>query len=334
MDECGPSLAGDAPPVASDLDVGAKLKAGRKKVGLSEIEIAQELRIDLEQVQGLENNQYESLSSAVFVKGYVRNYARLVGLDPTPLIAAIEKGGIQSPALASLSDALHSSDGKHGRSSVPISGILTGVGVAIGLAILGFVGERMYYLATESTAESKINLPAEKSSNTLDTSFASVISGETEQAKATENDLANTTTKDAVVLLSNVKSVKEEQLADVSVESTRAVAQIPKNNASTEVESNRVEESEAHSISEPTGVMTLHFSSDSWAEVYDAEQARLVSRIGKAGSTATIEGVPPFSLVLGFAPGVSVKYNGESVDVLSRTQGNVARLQIGKTDLD
>lgn len=335
MDECGPSLAGDAPPVASDLDVGAELKAGRKKVGLSEIEIAQELRIDLEQVQGLENNQYEGLSSAVFVKGYVRNYARLVGLDPTPLIVAIEKGGIQSPALASLSDALHSSEGRHGqKSSVPISGILTGVGVAIGLAMLGFVGERMYYLAMESTAGSEINLPAEKSSNAQDTSFASVVSGEKEQVRATENGLANTTTKDSVALLSSVKSVQEEQLADVSVESTQAVAQIAKNNVSTGVESNRVEASEEHFISEHTGVMTLHFSADSWAEVYDAEQARLVSRIGKAGSTATIEGVPPFSLVLGFAPGVSVKYNGESVDVLSRTQGNVARLQIGKADLD
>ncbi|NOY73883.1 MAG: helix-turn-helix domain-containing protein [Gammaproteobacteria bacterium] len=335
MDECGPSLAGDAPPVASDLDVGAELKAGRKKVGLSEIEIAQELRIDLEQVQGLENNQYEGLSSAVFVKGYVRNYARLVGLDPTPLITAIDKGGIQSPALASLSDALHSSDGKHGkRSSIPISGILTGVAVVIGLAILGFVGERMYYLAMESTAGSDINLPTENSSNVLDTSLASVVSGEAEQARVTENGLANTTTKDSVVLLSSVKPIKEEQLAAISAESIRAVAQISKNNESAKAESHKVEKSEEHFISEHTGVMTLHFSSDSWAEVYDAEQARLVSRIGKAGSTATIEGVPPFSLVLGFAPGVSVKYNGENVDVLSRTQGNVARLQIGKANLD
>lgn len=321
MDECGPALANDVPPVINDMDVGAELKAKRKSVGLSRVDVAQELRIDVEQVHGLENNQYDGLSSAVFVKGYVRNYARLVGLDPAPLIVAIESG-VKSPALASLSDALHSSGGRHGKDSpLPVNSILTGVAIVLAVGFLGFMGEKMYQLATGTTAGTTISLPTAKSTNGLDTPLVSALPNETEERLIAVENLTDNT----IMTEPAASPVIEKTIQKEPVQSVALIKETPKNNEST------IEVTDVVNIN--TATVTLHFAIDSWAEVYDAEKEKLVSRIGKAGSTATVEGVPPFSLVLGFAPGVRVEYNGESVDVLSRTRGNVARLQVGKTEL-
>lgn len=319
MDECGPSLASDAPPVVNNMDVGAELKAKRKSVGLSKADVAQELRIDLEQVDGLENNQYDGLSSAVFVKGYVRNYARLVGLDPAPLIVAID-GGVKSPALASLSDALHSSGGRHGKESpLPVNGILTGIAVVLAVGFMGFMGEKIYHLATETPAETAISLPAP--STALDAPLVSSVSDGMEERATVIESL----TDNAKVSAPLVSPVTDIPIKKEPVQAVELMAEAQENNELA------IKEEGVENFS--TATVTLHFSSDSWAEVYDAEQEKLVSRIGKAGSTATVEGVPPFSLVLGFAPGVRVEYNGKNVDVLSRTRGNVARLQVGKTEL-
>jgi len=320
MDECGPSLASDVPPVVNEMDVGAELRAKRKSVGLSKADVAQELRIDVEQVHGLENNQYEGLSSAVFVKGYVRNYARLVGLDPAPLIVAIDGGGVKSPALASLNNALDSSGGRHGKESpLPVNGILTGIAVVLAVGFMGFMGEKIYHLATETSEKTAINLPVIKPTTALGTPLVSAVSDEMEERPTAVKSVTDNATMTELVAASPTEKSSQKE----PVQSLALVKETPSNNEFTSVEKDIVN----------TATVTLHFSSDSWAEVYDAEKEKLVSRIGKAGSTATVEGVPPFSLVLGFAPGVRVEYNGKNIDLLSRTRGNVARLQIGKIEL-
>jgi len=342
MDECGPSLAGNMPPVTNDIDVGAELKAGRINVGLSEADVAQELRIEVEQVIGLEVNEYKGLSSAVFVKGYVRNYARLVGIDPAPLIAAIEGGGVQSPALKSLGTSLHSSGGRHGKGTqLPLGGIVTGVVAVLGLGLLGFIGERMYHLATESSTGTEISLPTARSTNGLGTS--PIVSAISEKAENLEKVVAKTDE-----LVENTVAIEKSVALQPAKEAPQTIQKPPKVEmpvvqtpvASEPVEVMEVVSEVASPAASPTppndsiATVTLHFASDSWAEVYSANKERLVSRIGKAGSSATVEGVPPFSLVLGFAPGVRVEYNGETVDVKSRTRGNVARMLVGKADLN
>ncbi|OGY19165.1 MAG: hypothetical protein A3F04_01420 [Candidatus Chisholmbacteria bacterium RIFCSPHIGHO2_12_FULL_49_9] len=71
--------------------VGEILKSARLKQGLKRIELAKKTRINLKYLQALENNEYDNLPEAAFVKGFIRNYANAVGLDPNQALAVFRR---------------------------------------------------------------------------------------------------------------------------------------------------------------------------------------------------------------------------------------------------
>lgn len=75
--------------------------------------------------------------------------------------------------------------------------------------------------------------------------------------------------------------------------------------------------------------LVLHFQQDSWADVRDGAQTRLLYTVISAGKVIRLGGVPPFSVYLGNASGVRVEYNGRPVDVSRHQRGPIARLTVG-----
>ena len=71
--------------------VGEILKNARFKKGLKRIEIAKQTRINPKYLHALENNEYDKLPEAAFVKGFIRNYANAVGLDPNQALAVFRR---------------------------------------------------------------------------------------------------------------------------------------------------------------------------------------------------------------------------------------------------
>lgn len=71
---------------------GIRLKRERESQGLSLFEAARALRLSEKQVAALEADDYAQLPGRTFVRGFVRNYARLVQLDPEPLMALLSFG--------------------------------------------------------------------------------------------------------------------------------------------------------------------------------------------------------------------------------------------------
>ncbi|MDB5808701.1 MAG: hypothetical protein JWN94_823 [Betaproteobacteria bacterium] len=65
---------------------GARLAAARESRGMTVAEIAQQLKLSPWQVEALEAGDDRRLPSPVFVRGFIRNYARLVKLDPAALL--------------------------------------------------------------------------------------------------------------------------------------------------------------------------------------------------------------------------------------------------------
>jgi cytoskeleton protein RodZ len=61
--------------------------------------------------------------------------------------------------------------------------------------------------------------------------------------------------------------------------------------------------------------LTLRFSGDSWAEIYDSRGNRLFYDIGSADSVKTLSGSPPYRVVLGNPGGVAVEVNGKSARI-------------------
>src|SRR5215470_11477614 len=67
---------------------GARLTAERRHLGLSLGDIARQLKLSVRQVEALERDDYAAFSGPLFVRGFLRNYAKLLHLEPEALLAA------------------------------------------------------------------------------------------------------------------------------------------------------------------------------------------------------------------------------------------------------
>src|SRR4051812_20907846 len=82
----------DTPPL------GALLAEGREHHGLSRNEVAQRLHMSPSQVEALENGDYARLPKGTFLRGFVRNYAKLIGLDPEQVLPLLAGDAPRDPA--------------------------------------------------------------------------------------------------------------------------------------------------------------------------------------------------------------------------------------------
>ena len=69
-------------------EVGSLLREARVKAGFSVIQISELTRITKAHITALEANDFESLPGIAYIPGFIRNYCKVVGLNPTPLIKA------------------------------------------------------------------------------------------------------------------------------------------------------------------------------------------------------------------------------------------------------
>ena len=69
--------------------VGEELSRARAALGFSVADVAQQLKFAARQIEALEQGRYEELPAGTFARGMVRAYARLLKLDPEPLVQRI-----------------------------------------------------------------------------------------------------------------------------------------------------------------------------------------------------------------------------------------------------
>ncbi len=82
----------------------------------------------------------------------------------------------------------------------------------------------------------------------------------------------------------------------------------------------------------PTGgELVVNTTRDSWVDIKDARGQRLWSGTLKKGKTVAVTGRPPYALLIGNAPGVTLSFRGNSVDVQSHALSGVARLSVGES---
>ncbi|NOZ02155.1 MAG: hypothetical protein GXP54_09735 [Deltaproteobacteria bacterium] len=70
-------------------ELGSYLVSGREQAGMSAKDIAQVTRIPVRTVQALEQERWHDLPEAAFVRGFVVNYCRTVGLDDGPALETL-----------------------------------------------------------------------------------------------------------------------------------------------------------------------------------------------------------------------------------------------------
>jgi cytoskeleton protein RodZ len=79
----------------------------------------------------------------------------------------------------------------------------------------------------------------------------------------------------------------------------------------------------------PVSQLVLYVHEDSWADVRDAQQRRLLYETIPAGRVVSVDGVAPLSVFLGNVDGVTVEFNGQPYDTARHKRGQVARFTLG-----
>jgi cytoskeleton protein RodZ len=74
--------------------------------------------------------------------------------------------------------------------------------------------------------------------------------------------------------------------------------------------------------------LTLKFERDSWVEIRGRDSKVLTSRLNPGGTEQTVEGRPPFSLVIGNAQHVRLSYDDRPIDLAPHVKVEVARFTL------
>jgi cytoskeleton protein RodZ len=91
--ESGETLPAEVPEAdvaAGSTAPGAVLRRAREARGQSIADVVQVIRFSAHQIEALERDDYASLPGATSVRGLVRNYAKFLKLDATPLLTQLE----------------------------------------------------------------------------------------------------------------------------------------------------------------------------------------------------------------------------------------------------
>lgn len=80
--------------------VGQILRDAREAQGVTLDDAAARLRLMHRQIEAMETNDFEGLGQPVFARGFVRNYARLLGLAPEALLARMEGAPVEPTAVS------------------------------------------------------------------------------------------------------------------------------------------------------------------------------------------------------------------------------------------
>jgi cytoskeleton protein RodZ len=274
------------------LSVGQQLRAGREARTLTVTDVAKKLKLSPHQIDAMESDDWSRLPCNTILRGFVRNYARLLGLNSDALMASLDSLHMpQTPELEMPSGTNVSLPHEAKVERRDYVRVFSGLVVLV-LAILAYYFSPMeIWQSTLSALKSAVQMNNEPV-------VESVVSTASNEVKAPE-----------AVVIPPVISVLPEVMAP-SAQSSPASAP-----ATT-----------LPSVS--FNGLKFSFSQPSWVEVRDRSGEIIFSQLSQAGSQREIDGRPPFTLVIGNATHVSLHYKGKPVDLSRRSKDDVARVTV------
>ncbi len=310
---------------------GALLKAGREEKNLSVADVATKLKLTARQVEALEAEDLSHLPSPVFVRGFVRNYARLVDVDADSLIAPLDVQTTVSETITAPSAGVSFSGGGLRRWVVlPLAGL--GLFLLLVAALYHWLrqGEDTLVVAEPAApAQPAPAVPAPVESQTLQLAPQPQVMADGGQATvspaAPVSPAPAPTTQPAPLPAPPAPAsppvpAKPAPAPAAGLPSTPAGLPAPAAATAPVTEKPAVKAGGAHSLRfEP--------AQDAWIQVVDGKGNRF-SKLVRAGSAESFSGEPPFRLVVGEAARVRMSYDGHVIDLTPFIGQKVARLTL------
>ena len=247
---------------------GRALAEARAARGMTVTEVALRLKFSPKQLEALEAGRYDALAGPAFVRGMIRGYAKLVGIDVAPLIGTLEERvATPGPTLP----PARRMEVPFPRAARPGSVVYVALSGLLVIAVAGVLVEWLLRPEPASTAAS----PA------------------------------------------GARVAPVETVAPVAETPPPALAESPPTPSPVSPPAQASEKR-----------IELVFDRESWVEVRDADGRVLFSQLNPPGSRRQVAGGGPFTLVIGNAAGVKVRYNDTDVDLKPHTRTHVARLTL------
>lgn len=323
------------PEVSPSVALGAAFGVARDRAGMTRDEVADVLHLDVAVVAAIEEGRFEDLPMRPYARGYVRNYARILGLDADDLARRFDAADVGRPEPSGVGLRPRVSR----KAELALRPLALGYAaiVAILLIALGAVlwtAWRVQDWQFPFLADDPVAPPTEP-----DTTQQPV----TESPASPPNvspwpSVADSTVDDAVADESLTSESADEPFAPPTVavaadpgssdDGDDALGLADDENAEVALAGRSVDGAAAG-----TGILgelTVVFDDESWVSVDDATGRQIFGDLGRSGRTVTVAGPVPLSLLVGNALAVRVEFDGESVDLEPFTSDqNVARLELG-----
>jgi len=330
--------------------VGETLKEARNAQGITLEQVATELRIELPQLEALEGDRFERIGVPVFVKGYLRQYAARLGLDPRDLLARYYEQSSLKEVQVQPSKTIKLRDER--QITVWVIAALAILVVVVGLAAW-WVGAGGSTVASGPPAAPKAGSDAKPASaapaaapepastppaggSTAPPPESSPAAPATPTPTGDAAPAATPTPSGAATSPTRTLAVatpppSARSSADRSAAAGSAPAAAPSAPATSPPAAASAAPSSSDDGAEPPLVVPLEltFDQESWAEVTDAHGERLYYGLGTAGKHAQMRGEPPFAVVLGNAGGVKIVVDGEDFAIPAKGKpGEYARFSV------
>jgi len=327
---------------------GKTLAAHREAMGWSVEQVADQLKLAVRQVVALEAGDYASLPSPAVTRGFVRAYAKLMKLDPAPLVAQIEMdtppaadlsantAATRRPAPASFSESRFPLHGK--RSSLPLGWIAGAVVVAAAAAAAWHFGVVPMQRGAEQAAPAAPALNGAGAASTPETVVSGTAGSTVETLQSPSVPLISVPSAGSAASAPATTSAAAPGAAApapgpvVNVPNTSATGApptvVPAAPASPVVTQAAAAPVPAQAASS-ANALVLNVREDSWIEVRPAKGgAALISRLVKGGSTETVNVAGPVRLTVGNPNGVSATLRGTAVALPAVPGKTLARVNL------
>jgi cytoskeleton protein RodZ len=329
---------------------GSVLAGERERQGLSRADIAQRLHMSVMQVEALEVGDYERLPRGPFLRGFARNYARALGLDPESIVGLLATNAPQesAPRIVVPTQNIRF-DPLGARLSSPY---VKAAGIAAVVIVLGFAGMYWWlFVRTQPQAAAPARKPAASAPATpvpapAEPATAAVPESSPVPPPSTLSSPAVSLSAPppaampppAVPMAPHPEPAPIRQAAKagsmpppvaspaapIAAAPVSATPAAPGASAPATATAPRVFDPPADA--EGGGVIRMKFRASAWVEVKDARGKVLISRSQPGGSDAEVTGKPPLTVVIGNAADVRLTYNDREVDLEPHTRVSVARL--------
>jgi cytoskeleton protein RodZ len=314
-----PAPAPDAAVAAAaprpTLGPGAMLRRARADSGLSQEDVAAKLHLGTRQVLALEHDDYSVLPGPTYVRGYLRSYADLVGIDPKTVLDAHTRLAPPRPAPDFHAIAPERELTTENRQIQTITwGVIAAViGLALAWWLGGGEGGRQPAMSPAPAVPPPAAAPLSELPPQPEAPAETLLAPGMPGAADVAAPPAATTTPEAPT------GSAPESEPGIAIAPVTPLAPAPAVGAT----------SSMTPIATVSGLV-IRTSQESWVDVRDAEDRKLVYDMVPAGRTIRAEGKTPIKVFIGNAPGVQLEWNGAPFDFTRYQRGNTARFAVGK----